>query len=90
MENVKLGQRVRDTISGIEGIVIARTEWLYGCSRVTVQPEGAKDGKPYDYFVVDEPQLEPVDGRDMMKEATPQSGRHGARDDVGRRADVSR
>lgn len=54
---VKLGQKARDTISGVEGVAVARTEWMYGCVRITVQPEGSKDGKPYEFFVADEPQL---------------------------------
>ena len=59
--NIKLGQRVKDKISGAEGIVIARTDWLYGCIRLTIQPEGGwKDGKPLESFTVDEPQCEIV------------------------------
>lgn len=33
-----MGKLVRDKISGLEGIVVARTEWLYGCIRLNVQP----------------------------------------------------
>ena len=40
----------------MKGIVIGVTEWLYGCRRLTIQPEEAKDGKPADAFTVDEPQ----------------------------------
>ena len=79
---IKLGQKVRDTITGLEGIAISRTEWLYGCVRVTVQAEGGKDGLPYDPFVVDEPQLEVV-----KKKAAPKSpARAGPRRDPGRAA----
>ena len=65
MERAKLGQRVRDPVSSLEGTVIARTEWLYGCVRIVVQPDGSKDGKPYDSFNVDEPQLEAVDQKEL-------------------------
>jgi hypothetical protein len=58
MTRVNLGDKVRDRISGVVGVVIARTEWLYGCVRCTVQPQEMKDGKPIDATVVDEPQLE--------------------------------
>ena len=34
-----LGDEVKDTITGFKGIVVARTEWLNGCARVTVQPQ---------------------------------------------------
>lgn len=36
---MQLGDRVRDSISRLSGVVIGRTEWLYGCVRLTVQPE---------------------------------------------------
>lgn len=55
---INLGDRVKDTITGLKGIVIGKTEWLYGCLRLTVQPEESKDGKPADSFAVDEPQVE--------------------------------
>ena len=83
---IKLGQKVRDTISGTEGTAIARTEWLYGCVRVAVQPEGSKDGCPFEAFNVDEPQLEVVKAEAAPK-ATPS---HGPRDDPGRAPDPQR
>ncbi len=43
--SIKLGSRVRDTITGFEGILTSRTEYLYGCVRVGVEPTGLdKDG----------------------------------------------
>jgi hypothetical protein len=41
----KLGDRVHDTITGYEGIVVATTQWLTGCARLSVQPETLHDGK---------------------------------------------
>lgn len=56
---VSLGDRVRDRISGAQGIAIARTEWLYGCVRITIKPEKLdKDGKERDSVTIDEPQCE--------------------------------
>ncbi len=57
---VHLGDRVRDKITGLQGIAIARTEWLHGCIRITIQPEAMKDGKALDSYVIDEPQCELV------------------------------
>ena len=57
-EKIELGDRVKDKITGLKGIVTARHEYLYGCLRMAVQPEEGKDGKPIETFVVDEPQLE--------------------------------
>jgi hypothetical protein len=45
---VKLGDKVKDRVTGLTGIVIARTDWLNGCIRMTVQPQELKDGKPVD------------------------------------------
>lgn len=56
-----LGDKVKDTISGAIGIVIARTEWLHGCIRVTIAPQALKDGHPADNFTVDEPQVEALE-----------------------------
>ena len=44
--NLSMGDKARDTISEFEGIIIAITHWIYGCDRVTIQPQGLdKDGK---------------------------------------------
>lgn len=83
---IKLGQKVRDKLSGAEGTAIGMTEWLYGCRRVTVQPFATKEDKPTDAFVVDEPQLEVVEDTPAPK-ATP---KHGPRTDAGRRVDAGR
>jgi hypothetical protein len=56
---VQLGDKVRDRISGFEGIVIGITEYLYGCRRPFVQPTTlTSDGKPLGAEAFDEPQLE--------------------------------
>lgn len=55
---IGVGTRVRDEISGFEGIAVGRTEWLYGCVRIGVAPEKLdKDGRvtPPEWF--DEAQL---------------------------------
>ena len=36
---IRLGDKVRDTISGFEGIAVARTEWLTGCVRWMIEPD---------------------------------------------------
>lgn len=56
-----LGDKVRDKVTGLSGIVIGRTEWLYGCVRCIVQPQELKDGRPVDNYQVDEPQLELIE-----------------------------
>ncbi len=83
MTKIKLGQVVRDKISGCEGTAIARTEWMNGCVRICIQSEGSKDGVPFENFVVDEPQLEVV----KAKAAPKAEPRHGPRADPGRASD---
>lgn len=57
--SIELGNRVRDRITGFTGIATARYEYLNGCIRWCIQPEGLdKDGKPVEDKVFDEPQLE--------------------------------
>ena len=59
MAKIKLGDIVTDRISGYEGIVIARTEWLYGCTGIGVQSTGLKDdGTKRDTQWFDEPSLD--------------------------------
>ncbi len=43
---IQLGDKVKDRVTGMTGIVMARTDWLNGCVRMVVQPQELKDGKP--------------------------------------------
>lgn len=54
---IKLGDEVRDTITGFSGVVIGITEWLHGCRRMTVQPRALHEGKVAETYSFDEPQL---------------------------------
>lgn len=55
---INLGDKARDLVTGFEGICVARTQWLNGCVRCTIQPQGLdKDGKAIDTLTIDEPQL---------------------------------
>jgi hypothetical protein len=59
--NLKLGCTAKDTISGFSGTVVAITEWLNGCQRVTIQPREMKDGKPIEPHTFDAEQIEVVE-----------------------------
>ena len=92
MTQIKLGDRVKDKITGLKGIAIGATDWLYGCRRICVQPEEAKDGKPAESFHVNEPQLELIKERVIVppiKTAEPKRT-HGPREDAARRQDARR
>lgn len=51
-----LGDKVKDTVSGVAAIVIGRTVFLHGCVRLLIQPQGLHEGKPIEAFSIDEPQ----------------------------------
>lgn len=59
MFTINLGDRVKDPVSGFNGIAVQATEYLNGCRRIGVQPEkvDTKTGKPFEYQYFDEPQL---------------------------------
>ncbi len=67
---VKLGNKVRDTVTGFEGVAIAKHEFLHGCVRISVQPQSLHDGKPVEAQVFDEPQL------DLVEESKPVVAAH--------------
>lgn len=59
---IPLGARVRDRITGFSGVVVARTEWLFGCTRYGVAPEGlGEHGKIREAEWFDGSQLAVVD-----------------------------
>ena len=55
---IALGDKVKDRITGYTGIVVARTDWLYGCTRFSVQSSELKDGKPIEAEWFDEKALD--------------------------------
>jgi hypothetical protein len=56
-----LGDRVKDPITGVTGVVVAVTTWLHGCIRICIQPEKPdKDGKPKETIHFDQSQLKLV------------------------------
>lgn len=54
---VRLGDRVKDDISGFEGIAVARSEYLYGCVRVCVEPMALHEGRLIESQWFDEQRL---------------------------------
>lgn len=54
----ELGDKVEDKVTKFKGVVIGITEWLYGCARAVVQPEGVnKEGKTFENQSFDLPSL---------------------------------
>ncbi len=71
---ISLGERVRDKISGFEGIAYARSEYLNGCSRIMIAPTKLKDdGSPIEGEWFDTQQVEVV-GPGLNAEQKPSGG----------------
>ncbi len=87
---IKLGQTVRDAITGLEGVVIGKHEYLYGCTRISVQPAEHKDGKFADAFTIDEQQALSVDKPNILDIAPKTNERGGDRPVPAMRAVPSR
>ena len=56
---IELGSKVRDRVTGFEGIAIGRTIWLTGCDNIGVQP-AVKDSKLEEVRWFDEIRLEVI------------------------------
>ena len=74
MAKVQLGNKVRDKISGFTGTVVAVTEWIAGCKRITVCANKLKDGKPIANQCFDEPMLEVIKPKTSKKRKKPTGG----------------
>lgn len=64
MSKIKLGDYVRDTITGYEGIVAGITNWLNGCARIGIQNKEARNtetGLPVDMYWVDDATVEVIE-----------------------------
>lgn len=62
MENL-LGKKVKDKITGLEGIAVTECTFLNGCVQYAIQAKIGKDGKIPDEKWIDEQQLEVVEPR---------------------------
>ena len=76
MRSVWLGKRVRDTISGFEGIATGHCLYMQGCDQVGITPTELKDGKPIPSMYFDDKQVvivkqEPKETRWFWDRPTP-------------------
>lgn len=57
MKKIELGDKVKDEVSGIEGVAVGITQFIHGCLRVTIAPQAKKGEKePPEVFTADLPQ----------------------------------
>lgn len=65
---IKLGQKVKDIVSGFEGIATARATALNGCIQYAIKPMYLnKDGKVPNAETIDQQQLEIVDEKPIAR-----------------------
>lgn len=61
---IKLGNKVRDTISGFSGVAAGRAEYMYGCNQILISPDRTgENGAAIDSQWFDEQRVETVDFR---------------------------
>ena len=73
---IKLGDKVRDKITGFMGIAVAKTEFLNGCIQFNVLPKGDKINKMPDEMSIDEQSLEIVKVKKKKKVKKENGGPH--------------
>lgn len=53
----ELGDKAKDSITGFEGVIMYRCQWLHNCNTYGVKSQVLHDGEPIDVKTFDEPQL---------------------------------
>lgn len=67
-QKVETGDKVKDKVTQIEGIVVVRHDYLYGVARVGIQPEGSHEGKEHQTIHMDLPQAELIEKNVISKD----------------------
>lgn len=62
---VKLGDKVKDVITGFEGIATGWLQYIHGCKRLLIAPPVDKDGKLLDGQWFDEQRVELIEAREI-------------------------
>lgn len=68
MKEIKLGDKVKDKITGFTGIAVAKTEFLNGCIQWNVLPKGDKNNKMPEDMSIDQQTLEIIKPKKKKKE----------------------
>ena len=56
---IQLGDKATAVITGFTGIVVARVDYLTGCSQLCLQPQGLDEkGQPFESRYFDEPYVD--------------------------------
>jgi hypothetical protein len=82
---VKLGAKVKDLISGFEGIATGRCEYLYGCAQIIITPDKIGDkGERLDGEWFDEQRVEVIEARPIPVSAASSATSGGPQRDAPR------
>lgn len=65
MSDIKLGDKVKDKLTELEGTAIAKAVYLNGCIQYQIMPRELKDSKPVEDIWIDEVQLEIIEENDI-------------------------
>lgn len=67
-----LGKKVKDVVTGFEGIAVGIAHYLNGCTRICIQPRGLKDkdGGTVDSEWVDDVQITVLERGGVLQGAT--------------------
>lgn len=69
-KQINIGDKAKCTVTGIEGIVVARHDYLYGVPRVAIQPSGSFEGKAHESIHMDILQAELVQAGAVSRKGT--------------------
>jgi len=73
----KLGEKVKDTVTGFKGTITARIEYLNGCIQYCVEPKVGKEMKMEKHHWIDEGQVELIEVRSARARKISKSGSGG-------------
>lgn len=74
MFKFELGVEVKHIVTGFQGIVTGRSDYITGCNQYSVQPQVSKDGTWKDGRWCDEHALEQVGKKKIVVEQTDKPG----------------
>ncbi len=57
---IQLGQKAKDKVTGFQGILVGRAEYLFGCTQYCMCPTVDSDGKVRDSQWFDEGRIEVI------------------------------
>ena len=67
---IELGQKVKDVVTGVEGIVVVISDHWHGAVRIEMQPPKKKDGTVPEIHVCDSAQIKVIDKKPIIKGIT--------------------